>query len=155
MKNMFKMMGVALLAGAMLFTACKKEEKTETAATTYAVTVNYGGQTWHNNDNMTYSIAGNLMTIQAEEGDVMLQVVSGKEKKTYSFGESSDYGVVLVSGEGQINGNVNGVMVISDINLNATPATISATVSCEMGEVGSGDMMTATFDNAKMDLGEK
>ena len=28
MKNMFKMMGVALLAGAMLFTACKKDENT-------------------------------------------------------------------------------------------------------------------------------
>ena len=51
MKNMFKMMGVALLAGAMLFTACKKDkEDTTPAATTPTiadgVTVNFGGAAW-------------------------------------------------------------------------------------------------------------
>lgn len=48
MKNMFKMMGVALLAGAMLFTACKKDEETTTttpAAVTTTV-VNFDGAEW-------------------------------------------------------------------------------------------------------------
>lgn len=54
MKNMFKMMGVALLAGAMLFTACKKDKEDTTPAATPAAiadgaTVNFGGTSWTSN----------------------------------------------------------------------------------------------------------
>lgn len=54
MKNMFKMMGVALLAGAMLFTACKKDKEDTTPAATPAAiadgaTVNFGGAQWTSN----------------------------------------------------------------------------------------------------------
>ena len=52
MKNMFKLMGVALLAGAMLFTACKKdkEDSGTTPVSTATVTVNFNGSEWSNSD---------------------------------------------------------------------------------------------------------
>lgn len=60
MKNMFKMMGVALLAGAMLFTACKKdkEDTTTNATPTYTVTVTFNGDTWSNNDVIDHETYG-------------------------------------------------------------------------------------------------
>lgn len=42
MKNTFKVLGLALLAGAMMFTACKKDEENNAPAAT--VSVNFNGQ---------------------------------------------------------------------------------------------------------------
>lgn len=85
---MFKMMGVALLAGAMLFTACKKDEETTTttpAEIADGATINFDGATWTSNiatavtqNNVlqitAYKVQGQYPGIQvkttAEEGTV-------------------------------------------------------------------------------------
>lgn len=91
MKNIFKMMGIALLASSMLFVACNKDENTdennntpqeETIADGVSVTFN-GGQAWANNAGsgvVYFNQSGVLMfNFQAEEGTYpMFDMVTSK-----------------------------------------------------------------------------
>jgi hypothetical protein len=160
MKNMFKMMGVALLAGAMLFTACKKDkEDTNTnsgTTTTYSVTVSMAGQTWQTNDELLYMVDGNLLTIQGEQDTNGFQIICGKNAQNYSFGVE-DYAVSLWSGNTAVPGTTNGYINITAIDLNSNNIikTISAKLKCEMVQIESDMWLEITLDNAKMVEGEK
>ena len=159
MKNMFKMMGVALLAGAMLFTACKKDEKdttTNNSAATYSVTVSMAGETWQSNDELLYSVEDNMLTVYGEQDANSFQFRCGKNAQNYSFG-NEDYYVVLWSGDDEIEGTINGYVNITAIDLNSNNIikTISANLKCEMGQVGSDMFLEITLANAKMVEGEK
>lgn len=90
MKNIFKLMGVALLASSMLFVACKKDENTdepntpqeETIADGVSVTFN-GGQAWANNAGsgvVYFNQSGVLMfNFQAEANNFpMFDMVTSK-----------------------------------------------------------------------------
>lgn len=156
MKNMFKMMGVALLAGAMLFAACKKDETTtnNAAATqTYAVTVNFDGQAWNSNGNVLYELDADTLNLYAEEGVNWFSVVCGKEAQNYSFGVGG-YGVAIGDTVNQVLGTTNGYINITAIDLN-NAKTISAKLKCEMTAIESGSWLDITFDNAKLVEGVK
>lgn len=153
MKNMFKMMGVALLAGAMLFTACKKDkEETTTNNNTAAVSsivVTMGDMTWQNNSNMLYNVDGDLLTLQAEQDTNGFQIRCGKNAQNYSFG-IEDYYVTIWSGDDEIDGTTNGYINITAIDLNSTVKTISAKLKCEMGQIDSGMWLEIALNNAKL-----
>lgn len=157
MKKAFYMMGIALLAGAMLFTACKKdeEESTETyeeSTETYTVTLSYGGETWNTNT-VLYAIDEGNLILQAESGNAGFSIVCGTEARNHSFA-TEDYGVEIWKGNDTIKGNTNGSINITAIDLTNTK-TISARLSCEMGDVGTGNVLTIAFDNTKLTEGEK
>lgn len=152
MKNMFKMMGVALLAGAMLFTACKKdkEDTTPTNTTpTYSVVVTMDGNTWQSNNELLYMVEGDLLTIQGEQDTNTFQIGCGKNAQNYSFG-IPEYYVWLESGATEITGTTNGYINITAIDLNSAKKTISANLKCEMGEIESGLWLEITLNNATM-----
>lgn len=153
MKNMFKMMGVALLAGAMLFTACKKDkEDTNTnsgTTTTYSVTVSMDGTSWQSNNELLYKVEGDLLTIQGEQDTNGFQIICGQNAQNYSFG-NDDYAVVIWSGENEIEGTINGYINITAIDLNSANKSISANLKCEMVQVESGMWLEITLANAKM-----
>lgn len=152
MKNMFKMMGVALLAGAMLFTACKKDKEettTNNTATVSSIVVTMGDMTWQNNSNMLYNVDGNLLTLQAEQDTNGFQIRCGKNAQNYSFG-NEDYYVTIWSGDNEIDGTINGYINITAIDLNSTVKTISAKLKCEMGQIDSGMWLEIALNNAKL-----
>ena len=107
MKNMFKMMGVALLAGAMLFTACKKDKEDTTTNNTPPVatiadgaTVNFDGATW--TSNIASAITQNNMlqiTAYKEQGRYPgIQVKTTAEEGSIegtTAGNSIDYGLAF------------------------------------------------------------
>jgi hypothetical protein len=154
------MMGVALLAGAMLFTACKKDkEDTNTnsgTTTTYSVTVSMAGQTWQTNDELFYMVDGEFLTIQGEQDTNGFQIRCGKNAQNYSFG-NEDYFVALWSGNAEVPGTTNGYINITAIDLNSNNIikTISAKLKCEMVQIQSDMWLEITLDNAKMVEGEK
>lgn len=92
MKNMFKMMGVALLAGAMLFTACKKDETTSTSAAgapvAEEITVTFDGSTWTPNYyTCNYNAETSLIDIQAYKNQnnvPILNLAFDKKERSYS-----------------------------------------------------------------------
>lgn len=154
MKNMFKMMGVALLAGAMLFTACKKDKEetttnTNNTAAVSSIVVTMGDMTWQNNSNMLYDVDGNLLTLQAEQDTNGFQIRCGKNAQNYSFG-NEDYYVTIWSGDNDIDGTINGYINITAIDLNSTVKTISAKLKCEMGQIDSGMWLEIALNNAKL-----
>ena len=149
---MFKMMGVALLAGVMLFTACKKDKEETTTNNTAAVSsivVTMGDMTWQNNSNMLYDVDGNLLTLQAEQDTNGFQIGCGKNAQNYSFG-IEDYYVTIWSGDDEIDGTTNGYINITAIDLNSTVKTISAKLKCEMGQIDSGMWLEIALNNAKL-----
>lgn len=154
MKNMFKMMGVALLAGAMLFTACKKDKEetttnTNNTAAVSSIVVTMGDMTWQNNSNMLYDVDGNLLTLQAEQDTNGFQIRCGKNAQNYSFG-NEDYYVTIWSGDDEIDGTINGYINITAIDLNSTVKTITAKLKCEMGQIDSGMWLEIALNNAKL-----
>lgn len=155
---MFKMMGVALLAGAMLFTACKKDEETTNTTNTtptYAVTVTYNDATWQSNSNVLYFIVEDGLNLQASEGENWFAIICGTEAQNYSFGVGN-YGVAIGSAEEeQINGTTNGYINISAIELNAAAKSISAKLRCEMETIESGKWLDITMNNATLVEGAK
>ena len=152
---MFKMMGVALLAGAMLFTACKKDKEETTPNNTAAVSsvvVTMGDMTWQNNSNVLYSVDGNLLTLQAEQDTNGFQIRCGKNAQNYSFG-NEDYYVTIWSGDDdddEMDGTINGYINITAIDLNSTVKTITAKLKCEMGQIDSGMWLEIALNNAKL-----
>ena len=89
---MFKMMGVALLAGAMLFTACKKDEATSTSAegtpVAEEITVTFDGSTWTPSYyTCNYNAETSLIDIQAyktKDAVPILALAFDKKEKSYS-----------------------------------------------------------------------
>lgn len=89
---MFKMMGVALLAGVMLFTACKKDETTSTSAAgapvAEEITVTFDGSTWTPSYyTCNYNAETSLIDIQAYKTQntvPILNLAFDKKERSYS-----------------------------------------------------------------------
>ena len=161
MKNMFKMMGVALLAGAMLFTACKKdkEETTPATTTTPSVSVTFNGTTWTSEVAMDYTEVGttNKFDVFNSDGESIMQ-----------FGGSFEHGVARSYGmppayvvywedvdeehtiEYAIN-SIDGVIVVSTFDMATT--TFSGSIKVNVSHNGTDFVpVEATFTNAKFDI---
>ncbi len=165
MKNMFKMMGVALLAGAMLFTACKKDEEDTTptntnngTTTTHAISISYNGNTW-NADTIYAEINGGLVNASIYVGtddeplftfkcpaEVGVYGFAGTDWYARYYAMASDDDPTAVSTQ---TGSIN-IRSISDNH-----DKISVTVSAEMGEAGSGNMLSVVATDAILVMGTK
>lgn len=149
MKNMFKMMGVALLAGAMLFTACKKDETTtnNNAANNTPVSpiaVTFDGTSWSCNEviDCTEISTGAKFDIYKDANALMasVQFAADDAMGTYSFANSSYYAVYYdgtnmyntPSADGSIN--ITGFDVLN--------YTMSGTVTAAFAEKGLSVILT-------------
>ena len=165
MKNMFKLMGIALLAGAMLFTACKKDEEDDTntntnntpAETTPAVSVVFGTTTWTSNDTMEYVATANEGIVEfsiykaATDNEPTIMIRTGLEKgSTYRF-YGTNYGLVYWVGTGADVVEYNTVTEDSQINITDVDLVnlkLSAAVAATMVKDGVNTALTITLSNA-------
>lgn len=147
MKNMFKMMGVALLAGAMLFTACNKDEKTETTTPTPAIAVTFDGTSWTSEEVMDYSeLSGERVKVDVYQtnADVSsVQFVCKAAEDTYSFANSNYYAVYFDGTTLYNEPAADGSIVITGINIQNQ--TISGTINASF----DAKALAVTLTNAK------
>ena len=152
MKNIFKFMGLALIAGSMMFVACSKDDKDSTDKVA-AISITYQGHTW-TADTVYAAIAEGMINASiytgATDDEPLFTFKSGIENgQMYPFAgtgyyaryfeKASDANPTAIS-------NQTGVVQIKNIDVTAN--TISAMVSTEMGEVGSGDMLMINITDA-------
>ena len=164
MKNMFKMMGVALLAGAMLFTACKKDKEDTTPAgnttpvASHAISISYDGNTW-NADTVYYQITNGVVNASIYVGNDDEPLFTFKcpaEAGIYGFAgtnwyaryyaHASDADYTAVSTQ---TGSIN----IESISQSDNKITV--TVSAEMGQANSGNMLSVVAKDAVLAGGTK
>ena len=154
MKNIFKMMGVALLAGAMLFTACKKDEETTNngnVTPTPAIAVTFGGTSWSCDEVMDCeNLSGDLVKFDiykdAAAQVASVQFVCKAAVDTYGFANSDYYAVYFDGTSMYDTPAADGSIVVSAFDAQAK--TISGTISAAFGEKA----LAVTLTNAKWDL---
>lgn len=164
MKNMFKMMGVALLAGAMLFTACKKDKEDTTpnnntnTTPAHAISISYNGNTW-NADTVYYEINNNIVNASIYVGtddEPLFTFKCPAEAGIYGFANTDWYARYY---EHASDANYTAVSTqTGSINIEAISQgdnKISVTVSAEMGQAGSGNMLSVVAKDAILAGGTK
>ena len=149
MKNMFKMMGVALLAGAMLFTACKKD-KEETTPTPETVVNNavltFDGAAWFTTTKAMVMEAGQEGTKEFKifkEGSTLADAKFSTvlAKGTYGFGDNANVWAVCWIGDDEyIERSNNGAIAITELDLEGK--TMSGTVSAEVKTAAEAEYHT-------------
>ena len=145
MKNIFKLMGVALLAGAMLFTACKEKEEEVVPA----ITVSFDGAEWTSDAVMDYVNAtyfdvykddAKLSTMQfACRFTVSTQPFAGTDDVWVKYWDDNDFEYNTPANDGTI--------VVTDVQPDAR--TISASINANMMVESVAHPLTATLVNAK------
>lgn len=155
MKNMFKMMGVALLAGAMLFTACKKdkEETTpSTPATVPAVSVNFNGAAWTSDVAMDYNTVSNYYDVyKTVEEPAYMQFRCERTQGLHGLGEAEAY--VTYWDENDVeysNPKTDGAINITAIDI--AGKTMSATINATFVKDETEYPLVATLTSAKWDI---
>ena len=152
---MFKMMGVALLAGAMLFTACKKdkEDTTPTNTPTYTVTVTFNGDTWSNNDvidHETYGVANdqhNFFIYRNNDEYVELGVEKLEADVEQSYTISSNYVKYWTATTEYSNLVTTGSLTLTAVDLQNK--TISANINAQFVDGGVQRDLNVLLNNAK------
>ncbi len=155
MKNIFKLMGVALLAGAMLFTACKKDkEETNTNTTPVnvpAVSVNFNGTAWTSNVAMDYNTVSNYYDVyKTVEEPSYLQFRCERTQGLHGLGEADAY--VYYWDENDVeyrHPKADGSINITAIDI--AGKTMSATINATFVEGETEYPLVATLTNAKWD----
>lgn len=163
MKNMFKLMGIALIASALLLTSCKKDEEENVPenntpeATTPAINVVFGSTTWTSDevmDRVTTATEGvyefSLYKTGANEASMMVR--TGIEKgSTYRF-YGTNYGLVYWDGTGSSAVEYNTVSEDSQINITDVDATnlkLSAAIAAKLVLNNDTTVLSVTLNNAK------
>lgn len=142
MKNTFKLMGIALIAGSM-FVACSKDDDND------AITVNYTGDSEWTSNEMVAEEHGSWMYATIYEGEEDYPCVTFRCETTaarHSFDGSQNYADYFDRENRQITSTQNGDITISDIDLEANSMT--AELVSEMGTVGSNKTLTVSIDDA-------
>lgn len=155
MKNMFKMMGVALLAGAMLFTACKKDKEDttpNTPAVVPAVSVNFNGTEWTSDVAMDYVAAQSYYDVYKTVTDpAYMQFRCERTVGTHGLGDANTY--VIYWDENDVEYNTTkpeGIINITAIDI--AGKTMSATIAATFVKDAVEYPLTATLTNAKWDI---
>lgn len=143
MKNTFKLMGIALIAGSM-FVACSKDKDSD------AITVNYTGDSEWTSNEMVAIEAGSNMTASIyeneEEDSRVVTLQCGTAVGRHSFDGSQNF-AAYDNGDGRdIVSTQNGHITISDIDMEANSMT--AEIESEMGSIGSNKTLTVSIDDA-------
>lgn len=156
MKNMFKMMGVALLAGAMLFTACKKDENTTNNGNntpTPTVTVTLNGETWSNSDvidHETYGVENNLHTFYIYRNNdeyVEMGVTELVADVEQSYTVSSNYLKYWTATDEYSSMVTTGSLTLTAVDINAK--TISANINAQFVDGGVQRDLNVLLNNAQ------
>lgn len=146
MKNIFKLMGVALLAGAMLFTACKEEEEEEA---TPAITVSFDGAEWTSDAVMDY-VNATYFDVYKDGAELSsMQFACRMTAGTQPFAGTDDVWVKYWDdNDVEYNTPANdGTIVVTDVQPDAR--TISASINANMMLNEVAHPLTATLVNAK------
>ena len=152
MKNTFKLMGIALLASAMVFTACKKDEEETTDSTnvtTPAIAVSFNGTAWTSDETMDYDGTNNYFEVYQTNADApSIQFSCGMNVGVYALADTSNFVVYWDDNDEEYNTTSNdGTISITSIDPNAKTmtATIAATfILCE-----TNYPLTVALTNAK------
>lgn len=143
MKNTFKLMGIALIAGSM-FVACSKDDDND------AITVNYTGDSEWTSNEMIAREAGSLMeaTIWENEEDDSRAVTIKCSTTTgsHDFAGSQNFAAYDKGDGNDIVSTQNGHITISDIDMEANSMT--AEIESEMDFIGSDKTLTVSIDDA-------
>lgn len=143
MKNTFKLMGIALIAGSM-FVACSKDKDSD------AITVNYTGDSEWTSNEMIAREAGSLMeaTIWENEEDDSRAVTIKCSTTTgrHDFAGSQNFAAYDKGDGNDIVSTQNGHITISDIDMEANSMT--AEIESEMDFIGSDKTLTVSIDDA-------
>ncbi len=143
MKNTFKLMGIALIAGSM-FVACSKDDDND------AITVNYTGDSEWTSNEMYALEAGSNMTAsiyENEEDDSRVVTLQcGTTVGRHSFDGSQNFAAYDNGDHHDIVSTQNGHITISDIDMEANSMT--AEIESEMGSIGSNKTLTVSIDDA-------
>lgn len=155
MKNMFKMMGVALLAGAMLFTACKKDEETTTTTPTPAISVTFDETTWTSDVAMDYM--GYFDVYKTATEPAYMQFCCGMQVGTYGFADNQNYVKYWDANDVEYDtpandGSIN--VTAFDMNGKTISATINASIAASAVADGVQHSLSATLTNAKFDIAQ-
>lgn len=143
MKNTFKLMGIALIAGSM-FVACSKDDDND------AITVNYTGDSEWTSNEMVAIEAGSNMTASIyeneEEDSRVVTLQCGTTVGLHSFDGSQNFAAYDKGDGNDIVSTQNGHITISDIDMEANSMT--AEIESEMGSIGSNKTLTVSIDDA-------
>lgn len=143
MKNTFKLMGIALIAGSM-FVACSKDDDND------AITVNYTGDSeWTSNEMVALEAGSNMTASIYENEEVDSRVVTlqcGTTVGRHSFDGSQSFAAYDNGDHHDIVSTQNGHITISDIDMEANSMT--AEIESEMGSIGSNKTLTVSIDDA-------
>jgi len=145
-------MGLALLAGAMLFTACKKNEEDTDNNTNNtvvpAISVNFDGTTWTTNAPMDYEDGVFKVFKASSDADEVMQFKCAREVGTFGLGDNNNFVVYWDDNDVEYNTyDPTGAIVISSIDL--TAKTLSATIGASFTLNEGAHPLTATLTNAK------
>ena len=162
MKNIFKLMAVAMLASSMLFVSCNKDEEEENNNNqnpTPAVNVIFGGSTWTSNVPLACEVNEGLALIKVyktADTDEVIQMQTGTETNvTYNF-YGNDYFIVYWDDteDGTIEYNTcseDSHVLISSISIdNKTISAVAATTvyTEDDTELENGKTLSVTLNNA-------
>ncbi|MBP3762364.1 MAG: hypothetical protein J6I49_00615 [Bacteroidales bacterium] len=144
MKNIFKLMGIALIASSMAFVSCGSDDDE-----TYTINVQFGDKSWSSND-MSADIEEDMINASIFEGDANQASVTFKcpaKDGSHLFATEGNYARYYENDDATaIVSNQTGFITIESIDVAAH--TITGIVSSEMGELNSGEKLTVTMTNA-------
>lgn len=141
MKNIFKLMGLALIAGSMMFVACSKDEDND------KIQVTYGEESWSTND-MYVMVYGQEMnaTIYASESDDDPSITFSCGTTANRYALTSTYLVSYDKGDGiEHLSTTEGAITISEIEL--SNQTMSANIDCMILDGTEQVPLTVAIDN--------
>lgn len=159
MKNIFKLMGVALLASSMLFVSCNKDEEENNdnnQQTSAKVTVVFGGTTWTSNDALGCTIADGVATVdlyQTGAEESTMQFSCGTETNvTYNFYNNEYYVVYWDETEDGVveydRCSEESHLIISALDIDNKTISAALTSTLYAGDAEEGKTVSATLNNA-------
>lgn len=152
MKNIFKFMGIALMACSFTMVACSKDDdkKTDTPDVNIdaAIAVTFDEQVWTSDVPMEYNADHSYFDVYEEGEDLAtMQFACGLQKGAYGFA-GTDYYVKYWAGDIEYDTPSNdGTIVITDIDVNAK--TMTGVISAVMIKDGAQHPLSAVLTNAK------
>ena len=134
MKNIFKLMGIALLAGTM-FVACSDDDDDN------AVTVNFNGTSWSTDETLSVTPKGyNMIEVSVyHNDDEALRIVCGASEETYTMSDDPDYLIYFWDENGvpYEQFKPESMIEITDLDFDQLTGTVSADLNAEVSPNGN------------------
>lgn len=151
MKNIFKLMGLALIAGSLAFVSCSKDEDEDN----HAINVNFDGNKWGCEEVIEVELTPNGLTANiyknADADVASIQFGSGITAGNYSLQNSAYFVQYLDEGVLYNQYKNDGAINITDLNMDTKicSGNINAQVSSDGNEYKD---LTVTVKDATFEL---